>query len=176
MVGRAELNGRNLVIVPEDTDIDSWDLVGDVDSMREIKTSLLNIKFENVPLTQSDRDWMKENDYKKGEKIYFRWDVAPKGSIFSGYTRSSLKSVFPTELKGEVDIYNVGSFEVTVTVKPSDYSEFKAFFEDLTDYYPTDEDCQEFIDDNPDDDNTIEEARQIMYDNHRDNMRDNWGA
>lgn len=169
-------NGRNLVVVPDDTDIDSWDFVGDVDRMRNVKTSLLDIKYETIRLTQSDRDWMKKNDYKKGGRFYFSWYVAPKGSVFSGYTRSPLKSVFPTELKGHIDLDYMGTFEITVTVKPSNYTEFKAFFDDLTDYYPADEDCQEFIDDSPDDDYTIDEARKIMYDNHIDNMRDNYGA
>ena len=169
-------NGRNLVFV--ESEVESWDLVGDVDSMRNIKPELLTIIFNPVILSQEDRDWLKKDGVKKGDTIYFTWDRKPHDYLWSGYCRSPLKISFPIELKGVIETNMSGSFDVTVTIKMASLQEFKIFIDDILDYYPDDESCQEYIDNREEDEEemTIDEARSRLNEINDDDCRANYGA
>lgn len=171
--GHVLYNGRNLVITPE---IESWDLVGDVNSMRDIKPELLKISFNRIVLTQENRNWFKEEGIQKGDAIYFRWDKKLHGHLWSGYCRSSLNMSFPIELKGVIDMDYAGTFEVTAMVNMSNKDEFKIFIDDILDYYPDDESCREYIDGSEGRLTDIEDARMELYETNNDNNRANYGA
>ncbi len=172
--GYVKYNGRNLVI--ESTDIESWDLTHPMDGMTGIKPDLLKIKFNRIILNQDDRDWLKKDGLKKGESMYFKWDKKPEGQMWSGWCRSALKDTFPIDLKGTIDISGLGSLEVIVRISMNDPEEFKNFIEDVLDYYPSDEDCQTWINEGNTRAKTIDEAREYLHEIQQSDNEGNYKA
>ena len=174
--GYGEYNGRNITL--KDVEVKSWDWVGDVHAMRNIKPSMLKVTFESVKLDQEDRDWFKNRaDIKKWDVIYIEWDNNPSVQVFGGHTRSSLDNSFPVYAVGQADVQGLGMRDVTVKIERADKERFKNFFDDLVEYCVDDEERKAFLDDAEDEryaNMSEEDLTSMLYKWHDDDLESNY--
>ena len=148
--------------------IQSWDFLHPIAGMSNISPDLFEYDVRIEKLDKDDREWMKKDGWVKGQFGDMEWESKPKGSMWSGYCRSSLKNTFPVELNGSLYIQGLGYKSVVVTIKPKDMEEFKIFIEDVLDFCPSD-DPADF-----EDGEVLSNERQ--YKDNNDDNRYNYGA
>lgn len=169
-------NGINFVPVLFEENVESWNIEGDVDCKNNLRPNLLKYSVKIESLTQEDRDWLKNDGWKKGDQNTFDWEEKPKGSFWGGYTRpaidkNGMKRTFPIELKGNIYVYGFGNREITVTIYPSDSDDIIAMFEDMMETYISEDDIKAYAEEN---EIGFSEAQEILYSIQNEDFDANW--
>lgn len=175
-------NGINFVPVDFEESIKSWDCVGDVHAKNNLRPDLLKYDVKIKPLTQEDRDYLKKDGWKKGDENTFDFEECPKGSFWGGYTRPAIneqgiKRTFPVELKGDIYIAGFGWTEIYVTVKPSNNKKMIDMLKDMVDYYISDEDVKEYMEEykeNEEEEISFDRAQQRLWNEQDNDFNANW--
>lgn len=169
-------NGVNFVAVDFEENVKSWDCLGDVHSKYGLKPSLLKYSVKIESLTQEDRDYLKEDGWMRGDQNTFEWEESPKGDFWGGYTRpaineAGIKRTFPVELKAQIYISGFGRRDIFITISPSNTEDMVHMLSDMLENYIEEDEVKEYAEEN---DDSFEQAQQVLYDFQDDDFDANW--
>ena len=144
-------------------DIESWDCLGYMDGMNNIRGDMLKVKKVVYELDDNDKAYLKEEGIKPRTILYCP-SFTVENMEWAGYVRGKWQNAFPMTLTGSTDIEYLGQCDISVVVDVADREEFAGFWMDVFDYYAETDvtnDDGELV--------TIEEQYEMINDANRAN-------